>query len=267
MKKYFYSDGVNKIGPFSLEELKEQNLTRETKVWFYGLDNWTTLSEIEELKSVTESIPPPLKKTTLTSVKTTDSINQGNIKDGNKTKNKTRTKGRNIIVVLLVIIPLLLLIIVFSESDSQDDILYQDIVASSYETDVDFDFYVDKFYRDINVFGIFPKVPKIKIIKFARFDQMDDVTHIHAISLGMNDDERIEIYINPSTWEQFSKPLRYYLMYHELSHDVLNVDDLDATPLNEGKLMYPIITSYESKTMDEFIESSHALFEEVALGY
>ena len=80
----------------------------------------------------------------------------------------------------------------------------------------------------------------------------------------MNDDDRIEIYINPSTWESFNKPMRYYLMYHELSHDVLNVDDLEHLQINEGKLMYPSIATYESKTMDDFIESSHELFEEVA---
>ena len=50
-------------------------------------------------------------------------------------------------------------------------------------------------------------------------------------------------------------------MYHELAHDVLNLDDLEAKSWNEGKLMYPAISSYENKNMDEFIENSHALFE------
>ena len=61
MKKYFYTNGVDKIGPFSFEEFKKQDLTNETKVWFYGLDNWITLSEVEELNSITSSIPPKLK--------------------------------------------------------------------------------------------------------------------------------------------------------------------------------------------------------------
>ena len=80
----------------------------------------------------------------------------------------------------------------------------------------------------------------------------------------MNDDDKIEIYINPSTWDNFNKPMRYYLIYHELSHDVLNVEDMEDLPMNEGKLMFPAIATYESKTMDDFIESSHTLFEEVA---
>lgn len=65
MKKYFYTNGTDKIGPFTLEELKEQNLSRTTMVWFYGLDNWKPLSEIEELNSLTNSIPPPLKNSEL----------------------------------------------------------------------------------------------------------------------------------------------------------------------------------------------------------
>ena len=79
----------------------------------------------------------------------------------------------------------------------------------------------------------------------------------------MGDDDRIEIYINKSSWDDFNKQKRYYLMYHELSHDVLNLDDLDDSPSNEGKLMYPAISSYELITMDDFIDSFHALFEEI----
>jgi hypothetical protein len=61
MRKYFYNDGKEKFGPFTLDELKEQNLSRDTKVWFYGLNNWEPLSDIEELSSLINSIPPPLK--------------------------------------------------------------------------------------------------------------------------------------------------------------------------------------------------------------
>ncbi len=53
-------------------------------------------------------------------------------------------------------------------------------------------------------------------------------------------------------------------MYHELAHDILNLDDLDNKPINEGKLMYPEISTYEKKNMDDFIESFHSLFEEHA---
>ena len=83
------------------------------------------------------------------------------------------------------------------------------------------------------IFRNLPKKPTRTIIKFAKLDQLDNTTHIHAMSFGYDDDSLIEIYINPSTWNKFSKPMRYYLMYHELAHDVLNLDDLEQHSGNE----------------------------------
>jgi len=264
MKKYFYTNGVDKIGPFSFEELKKQNLTRDTKVWFYGLYNWTTLSELDELKSIANSIPPQIKVTKPNKIQKNDDSQNVNFEkkiERKPSKNK-KSLRRGIIITIISLIVLLISFIIYNKQ--QDNELYQKIASSAYETDVDFDFYVDKFYRDINVYGIFPKRPIKKIIKFAKFDHIDNATHYHGVSYGINNDDRIEIYINPTTWEEFNKPMRYYLMYHELAHDVLNLDDLEETPINEGKLMYPAIASYEYITMDDFIENSHALFEEVA---
>jgi hypothetical protein len=142
--------------------------------------------------------------------------------------------------------------------------LYQEIVDSSFDTEEDFSFYIDKFYRDTEAFGLYPKKPKKTIVKFAKLDQISGVTHFHGISFGLGKDDLIEIYINPSTWKKFNKPKRYYLIYHELAHDVLNVEDLSNSELNIGKLMYPEIASYERITMDDFIEASHELFEQIS---
>lgn len=266
MKKYFYNDGKEKFGPFTLDELKEQNLSRDTKVWFYGLNNWKPLSDIEELSSLINSIPPLLKKSESEMVNTDNSNYKKNdlhekVDDTKKTKRKNGLKTFSVIFTVLAVIIFIGYISIKNQSDNK---LYASIASSSYESDVDFNFYVEKFYRDIGNYGIFPKKPQTQIIKFAKLDQLANTTHIHGISFGMNDDDKIEIYINPTTWNKFNKPMRYFLIYHELSHDVLNVDDLEDLPINEGKLMYPSIANYESKTMDDFIESSHALFQEFA---
>lgn len=63
MKKYYYSDGENQFGPYSVEELKKFNLTKETLIWFEGLENWITSNEVEELKVLFKIMPPPLIKT------------------------------------------------------------------------------------------------------------------------------------------------------------------------------------------------------------
>ncbi|MFC1760235.1 DUF4339 domain-containing protein [Candidatus Neomarinimicrobiota bacterium] len=264
MKKYFYLKGNEKKGPFSIGELQKQNITRETYVWYYGLDKWTTLSEVDELKFFTNSIPPQLKITEPTEIHRDNPIQNTSLEKKTKKKSsKNKNNLRNVFTIITISL-IVLLVYYITLNKKQNNILYQEIASSAYETDVDFDFYVDKFYRDIGIFGIFPKKPITKIIKFAKFDYIDNATHYHGISYGKNDDDRIEIYINQSTWDEFNKPMRYYLMYHELSHDVLNVYDLEDLPLNEGKLMFPAIATYESKTMDDFIESSHEFFEEVA---
>lgn len=73
MKKYFYSNGSTKDGPFTLEELKygpkSKDINDSTLIWFEGLDDWTSAKEIEEFKLFLEMAAqaqinkkvPPLK--------------------------------------------------------------------------------------------------------------------------------------------------------------------------------------------------------------
>lgn len=61
MKKYFLNNGTENIGPFDIEELKAHKITRTTKVWFEGLEEWQNAEEIEDLKIIFKSVPPPIK--------------------------------------------------------------------------------------------------------------------------------------------------------------------------------------------------------------
>lgn len=61
MRKYFYTDGISKFGPFSKDELKSQQIKRSTKVWYYGLEKWTEISEISDLDDIISTIPPEIK--------------------------------------------------------------------------------------------------------------------------------------------------------------------------------------------------------------
>jgi len=96
MKKYFYTDGKEKFGPFSYDELKQLKLTRETRVWYYGLENWTILSEIEELQAITKAIPPKLKdnEPRNTTQKVNTAVKPPSIKKLEKTKLKDKWKFR-----------------------------------------------------------------------------------------------------------------------------------------------------------------------------
>lgn len=60
MKKYFYSDGKEKHGPLSFDELKQEGISKQTLIWFEGLDDWTQAGELNEMKPILELQPPPI---------------------------------------------------------------------------------------------------------------------------------------------------------------------------------------------------------------
>ena len=253
-------DGQEKYGPFTLEELKSTNIARSTKIWFYGLEKWTELNEISELTNLANAIPPTLSpehSEPMTMLLDQESASSGFLREPKVVKKPYAKKVLAGVVGLLAISIVLFLL----NKRTSNIALYNSIVENSFESNETFDSYIEKFYRDLEYHGIYPKRPKTSIIRFSKLDRIDNATHIHGVSYGLNDDDKIEIYINPTTWEQFNRAMKYTLIYHELAHDVLNLKDLKVSSHNEGKLMYPELATLENKSMDDFIESVHSLFE------
>lgn len=62
MQAYFIHKDNQQQGPFSIEELKDQSLTRDTMVWYEGLDGWIKAEEVVELTGLFKMTPPPLIK-------------------------------------------------------------------------------------------------------------------------------------------------------------------------------------------------------------
>lgn len=60
MIHYFLHDGNQELGPFDIDQLKAQKLKKNTKIWREGLEAWTTAGELEEIKHLVISTPPPL---------------------------------------------------------------------------------------------------------------------------------------------------------------------------------------------------------------
>ena len=52
MMYYFIKDGDDESGPFSLKQLKSKSIQKNTSVWFAGLQEWTTASQVYELKEL-----------------------------------------------------------------------------------------------------------------------------------------------------------------------------------------------------------------------
>jgi hypothetical protein len=60
MEKYFYSDGSRKFGPYSIEELKNEEINANTLIWYEGLESWTLAKNIKKIEDVIKLIPPPI---------------------------------------------------------------------------------------------------------------------------------------------------------------------------------------------------------------
>jgi len=59
MKKYYLHNGQENIGPFDKEELRVQKINKDTLVWADDWNEWKKAREIDELKIILLSIPPP----------------------------------------------------------------------------------------------------------------------------------------------------------------------------------------------------------------
>ena len=97
MKEYFYTDGTDKFGPFTLEELKEKKISRETLVWFKELENWTAAGIVPELNEIFILVPPPIVKT---------NFNETNFKNIHNQKPPKTWLLESILVTLFCCLPL-----------------------------------------------------------------------------------------------------------------------------------------------------------------
>jgi len=64
MSQYYYTDGKERFGPFSIEQLGERNISENTLVWKEGLPDWVparNLNELSGLFSLAASMPPPIE--------------------------------------------------------------------------------------------------------------------------------------------------------------------------------------------------------------
>mgnify|MGYP002682993735 CR=1 FL=1 len=92
MKKYFYSDGKDKFGPFSFEELKNENITKDTLIWFEGLEDWKQAKEIGEFEEILKLIPPPIIPEKL-NLEATDTKFEAQNADAEVTNNNTNAQN------------------------------------------------------------------------------------------------------------------------------------------------------------------------------
>lgn len=231
MTKYFYQKNGESYGPYTVEDILKKELTPDTYVWYDGLESWIPFNKSELWGKVRYK------------------------------KQDTSVLIREILVYLFVII-FIGAILVLGALQEIETVEQDDIIRSAYnDPEVDFNVYLNKFYRDVNVYGIRYVTPNKTIIKFANLDKKKGTVDYNGISYGYKDDSIIEIYINPTFWANATKAQKYWLMYHELCHDVLNIDHTPEAEEYIGELMYPYMDQFEINHMDDFIDAYHKTFE------
>lgn len=106
---------------------------------------------------------------------------------------------------------------------------------------------VNLFLFDCNSNGI--KTSKSKIdIEFVELEEP-----LLGLSMGKDNDNLIKIKINKNKWDISSRAKQWYVLYHELGHDVLNFDHFEG-----GKMMSPI--SERGYSWSEFWNDRQIMF-------
>ncbi len=97
------------------------------------------------------------------------------------------------------------------------------------------------------------EVPEIETLS-ATFEPLDGAI---ALAYGMNNDDSIIIKVDPMSWANASIQKKWYILYHELGHDVLNLNHGEG-----GKMMFNFADREYS--WDEFYQDKDYMFSFVA---
>ncbi|MGC4100793.1 DUF4339 domain-containing protein [Ferruginibacter sp.] len=128
MKKYYLHNGTQQEGPFDFEELKLKNLTGNTPVWFEGLSEWTTIENVEELKSIIVVTPPPFAAKTAAPPPIQEPIVQEEYPGNNQQKNNATLRKLLMLAGLIVIV--LIGIFVYNQILHKDAEHTQDVIKN-----------------------------------------------------------------------------------------------------------------------------------------
>ena len=85
-KEFYYLSGNEQKGPFTIQELQREKITRQTLVWCQGMDDWQKLEEVPELSEILKNKPPAPPNA--------DKINTKNKKSNNSTLSKFKPSPR-----------------------------------------------------------------------------------------------------------------------------------------------------------------------------
>lgn len=97
------------------------------------------------------------------------------------------------------------------------------------------------------------KIQKDMIIK-ANFEPLEG--NIIALAYGLGDDSKVIIKVDPLKWKESSIEKKWYIIYHELGHDILNLNHGEA-----GKMMFNFADKEYS--WKDFLEDKEYMFNNI----
>ena len=237
MKDFYYQWNGENNGPYSFNEIVDKKLPQGTYVWYDGLDSWIPIENVPLFRESYKSGKWWLWKAIGLSI----ALCAGTVLFG------FMFVANSEVETLMAELEL---------KNKIDKIAYDD-------PSVDFQIYLDQFYKDLKYYNYTPEQPDNVIIKFAELNKIPETRNAAGISFGCNKDYCIEIYIDPAVWLIANDAQKFWIMYHELAHDILNLDHVDKTQDNVGQLMYPDIP--ENCNMDDFKKAYHEAFSQFTM--
>jgi hypothetical protein len=204
MSKFHIHKDEQQQGPFTLDELRDLKITRETMVWFEGEDNWKPAVEIEELKEIFKSIPPPMVATK----------NEDETKPASEVNSPSKNNGV-ILVVLAVLLISGLGYFIFTSQQAKEVEMLRQIEEQKIKIQELEDIKADRLAEE--------EKAKINAIASQRqleleslyFELNQAITNLRAAEIRLNEIQEFRLLRTPSKKQQQIQQQLEYIMAWE----------------------------------------------------
>lgn len=270
MKKYYFSDGKKRFGPYSLDELRSYDIDERTLIWFKGLEKWRLAKNIPEISTTILQ-----KENSKNEIKFTSNElekDENLIQDGNKSKN-SRIINLGISSIVIVLIASVVIILNWNWFFSEDNRSTIDTNNSLTESNFTNDFHISTIKTFIKAEDErdFDKVYSFFANPLKRYWDLEDVDSIklrkkydYAWSLSSYSQNKIDtiIKVTKNTYDlytifkHFSLKKQAYITNRSLIRFIFN----DKGKINEtfnvyiSNERYDVVTSRQRKKANTIIE-------------
>jgi hypothetical protein len=118
--------------------------------------------------------------------------------------------------------------------------------------------FLEKSGSKMDVNSLLNHTNQLSLTPNLRFQSIDQ--NIIALAIGKDNNSKVDIVFDPDYWQTFNQAKRFYVFYHELGHDIFNLNHG-----NGGKMMF--VYADRDITWDDFFEDRESMFERVLANF